>query len=305
MNQPLLKGFNPALQILFFFILIIIFMGVGSVATILIGVFGFGISLSALPTIMSNPSDQYSMALMWMNNVSQLFTFLMPVLAFLLLFGRKSVNGLMLTRSSWVFMVVSIAFILAAGGLIDLSSQLNKLLIPEGSSIEAWAKPMEDAAEKLTKIILGAGGTATVLTAFFSIAVIPAVCEELAFRGVLQPLVAKATGNIHLAIWATAVAFSVFHMQFYGFLPRMIIGALLGYLVVWTGSIWPSILAHFANNAMAYILYQYYGSMDAPEGSFQSEWYTYLVSIAVTALIVLWYRKRSRWSLHREGYLNS
>jgi len=194
-------------------------------------------------------------------------------------------------------------FILISGGVIDLSSQLNKWLIPVGSSLEQWAKPMEEAAEVLTKTILNTNDALSLMMTFFSIAIIPAVCEELAFRGVMQPLIAKATRNVHVAIWLTAIMFSLFHMQFYGFLPRVLIGVLLGYIVIWTGSLWPSILAHFVNNATAFFLYQKYGSMEAPENSFQNQWYVYALSIVLTVVFILWFRKRSKWPWKSFEYL--
>jgi membrane protease YdiL (CAAX protease family) len=83
------------------------------------------------------------------------------------------------------------------------------------------------------------------------LAIIPALGEELVFRASLQKILGRWTGNYHLAIWLSAIIFSGIHFQFYGFFPRMFLGALFGYLLVWSGSIWLPILAHFLNNAMA------------------------------------------------------
>ena len=94
-------------------------------------------------------------------------------------------------------------------------------------------------------------------------AVLPAISEELTFRGVLinlfkvkgEKLEVKGESVPHLAIWCSAILFSAIHLQFYGFVPRMLMGALFGYMLVWTGSLWTPILMHFTNNAMAVILY--------------------------------------------------
>lgn len=295
MNNPILKNFPPALKLLYYVIMMFLFMFIGSAVATVLGIFAFGIPMNSLQEIITNPTEEYVSALMWMNNLSQIFTFIFPVILFILFFGKDSINGLMLRPTSAVFILAAVAFILLANGVIDISSQLNKWLIPDGSSIEAWAKPMEEAAAKLTEAMLNAKGVGAMIVAFISIAVIPAVCEELAFRGVMQPLIAKSTRNIHIAVWATAIAFSVFHFQFYGLLPRIVLGALLGYLVVWTGSVWPAILAHFANNATAFIMYQSYGSLDSPEGTFMSEWYSFVISILVTVAFIFWFRKNSKW----------
>lgn len=295
MNNSILKGFSPLLQLLFFFMLLLTCVTLGGFVSAGIGVFGFGIPLNELQNVVSDPTEQYALALMWMNNVSQIFTFLLPAVGFVLLFGKNAVNGFMLRPVSLLVLIAAMIFILVSGGVIDLTSQLNKWLIPAGSSIEQWAKPMEEAAEVLTKTIMSKNDPLSLLMIFLSIAIIPAICEEVVFRGVLQPLIAKSTRNIHVAIWLTAIVFSLIHMQFYGFLPRVLIGAFLGYLVIWTGSLWPAILAHFANNATAFVLYKSYGSMEAPEGSIQNEWYTYALSIFLFGALVFWFRQKSKW----------
>jgi membrane protease YdiL (CAAX protease family) len=91
-------------------------------------------------------------------------------------------------------------------------------------------------------------------------ALLPAFAEELTFRGTLQQILkgegVRVTGyRTHAAIWITAFVFSAIHMQFYGFIPRMLMGALFGYMLVWTGSLWIPVTMHFTNNALAVIAY--------------------------------------------------
>jgi hypothetical protein len=93
----------------------------------------------------------------------------------------------------------------------------------------------------------------------FVLAVIPALGEELLFRGLLQKMFNELFKNKHIAILVTAAIFSAIHMQFYGFIPRMLLGALFGYLLVWSGSIWVPVLAHFFNNAMV-VIFSYLSS---------------------------------------------
>jgi len=96
------------------------------------------------------------------------------------------------------------------------------------------------------------------------VAVIPAVGEELLFRGVIQKLLQKLVNNAHLAIIITAILFSAMHFQFYGFLPRWIMGIILGYLFYWSGNIWYPIIAHFLNNGFQ-VLMVYLGNMPLEE----------------------------------------
>ena len=88
----------------------------------------------------------------------------------------------------------------------------------------------------------------------FMIGFLAAFAEELFFRGVFQKIILKGTGNIHIAVWVTGIVFSAVHMEFFGFLPRMLMGVYLGYLFVWSKSIWVPIFAHFVNNATVVIL---------------------------------------------------
>jgi membrane protease YdiL (CAAX protease family) len=91
----------------------------------------------------------------------------------------------------------------------------------------------------------------------FMIAVLPALGEELLFRGVIQRIFTSWIRNYHWGIWIAAFLFSAMHMQFYGFLPRMALGAMFGYLLVWTGTMWVPILAHFVNNTMGVLAYYF------------------------------------------------
>lgn len=152
--------------------------------------------------------------------------------------------------------IIVIAFI-AAIPFINLLGDLNsKMALPEAlSGIENWMKMAEERAAEVTLILVSGNSIFALLINLIMIAVLPAVGEELIFRGVLQRILMNSTRNIHLAIWLSAFVFSAFHLQFYGFLPRLFIGAILGYLYVASGTLWLPILAHFINNAVATIFY--------------------------------------------------
>lgn len=289
-------------QLLLFVSIMLASIGMGSVTAGLIGFAVFDIPLEQLPAVLSSPQPQYAQALMWMNNISQLFSFGIPVLLFWMLFGGEKVNNLLINKPGSVFWLATLAVVFS-NPLIDLSSSLNKWLIPAGSWLEHQFKPTEDLMEKMTEVFLGSQQTGTVILAFFSIAVIPAILEEFTFRGILQPLFAKLTKNVHAAIWITAVIFSVIHFQFYGFLPRVLLGALLGYLVIWSGSIWTSVFAHFANNALAFVLYRMYQSTETPEGSAMNHWFTYAFGIAIFAFVIYRIIRQSQWPWIAFDYL--
>ena len=134
---------------------------------------------------------------------------------------------------------------------IDINS---KLILPEFmSAIEEWMKQSEEQSMLLISSFLKMDNFLDFLFIFLLVAILPAVGEELLFRGVLQKLFIKWTKKYHLGIWVTAILFSALHMQFYGFLPRLILGVMFGYLFFWSKSLWLPIIAHLLNNGSVVI----------------------------------------------------
>ena len=120
--------------------------------------------------------------------------------------------------------------------------------------LENWIKSLEETAKAATEKMLNVDTIGGLLLNLVIVALIPAVGEELTFRGVLQQSLTRKM-NPHVAIILSAAIFSFIHFQFYGFLPRMFLGILLGYMFYITGSLWTSILMHFVNNGTAVVLY--------------------------------------------------
>jgi hypothetical protein len=153
--------------------------------------------------------------------------------------------------------------VLLLAGLVVLASfplnnwvyELNRGLdLPVSlQALEDWMKAKESGTEQLTKFLTAIDDPARLVIALLVVAVIPAVGEEITFRGVGQNLLHRAFGNVHVAIWVSAALFSAIHLQFYGFVPRLLLGALFGYLYVWSGSLWVPIFAHFVNNGFQLI----------------------------------------------------
>lgn len=122
------------------------------------------------------------------------------------------------------------------------------------SWLEDWIKSLEETAKAATEKMLNVNTISGLLLNLLIIALIPAFGEEMTFRGVLQQSLTRKL-NPHVAIILSAAIFSFIHFQFYGFLPRMFLGILLGYMFYITGSLWTSMLMHFFNNGTAVVLY--------------------------------------------------
>ncbi|MEQ6120811.1 CPBP family intramembrane glutamic endopeptidase [Reichenbachiella sp. MALMAid0571] len=121
-------------------------------------------------------------------------------------------------------------------------------------SIATIAREMEDRGKVLTDYFTDFDTIPYFLFSIIVIAIVPAIGEELLFRGVIQRQVLRISGNVHVAVWLAAIFFSTFHFQFFGFVPRMLLGALFGYLFVYSGNLVYSIIAHFVNNGFTLLM---------------------------------------------------
>jgi uncharacterized protein len=122
------------------------------------------------------------------------------------------------------------------------------------SGLERILKGLEESMADMVAYLTVFDSPAKLIVAIIVIAVFAGIGEELIFRGLVQRKLLKAFQNPHAAIWVAAILFSAIHMQFYGFLPRMFLGAVLGYFYYWTGNIWVPIAGHIFNNTVAIIL---------------------------------------------------
>jgi membrane protease YdiL (CAAX protease family) len=164
----------------------------------------------------------------------------------------ESIAGLKKSVSSTAVLLTAI-LIVVAQPLIGWASELNSYLtLPQGLSfLEDWMKSTEKQGELITEAFLSTTTTAGLLVNIFMITILPAISEELLFRGALAGLFKNWTRNTHIAVFLSAAIFAAIHLQFYGFLPRFLLGIALGYLYFWSGSLWLPITAHFTNNFLS------------------------------------------------------
>lgn len=189
---------------------------------------------------------------------TQLGLFICPPLAMGFLVSEKPLKylGFNTVPSPLVF-VPAIAVMFAGLPFIHWLSDLNKAInFPDWmAGVEVWMQNQELNATRLTKLFLNVDSLYGLAVNLFMIALIPAIGEELVFRSVLQPQMGKLFKNIHIGIFVSAILFSAMHFQFYGLLPRFILGLFLGYSFFWSGSIFVPMVMHFVNNGSAVIAY--------------------------------------------------
>lgn len=156
--------------------------------------------------------------------------------------------------------VFAFLFLLVCNPLMSVVSAWNMgLSLPESfAPIELWMRQQEDAMGRLTGDLVMVDSIPLLLANLVVIAVIPAIAEELFFRGALQHIFQRIFKNEHLTVWVVGIIFSAIHVQFFGFFPRLLLGVFFGYLFVWSRNIWVPIFAHFVNNASVTLLAFYY-----------------------------------------------
>jgi len=226
---------------------------------ILIGIPFFGTDLlQRLMDVGNFDNDNNIILLKIFQIVNQIGVFIVPSIFFAFLAGKNIFRYLKFDVApknlSILFTALLIFSILP---VIHWLAQVNEgLQLPEFmSGIESWMKESEESAMKLTEAFLKNTSLWSLLVNLFMIGVLASVGEELLFRSILIRLFNDWFKNIHVAIIISSLLFSAFHLQFYGFIPRFVLGLVFGYLFVWSGSIWLPILGHFINNASAVIVY--------------------------------------------------
>lgn len=224
----------------------------------LIAVFVFVMIATFLFTVLVTTGDMNDMSNVKVMQLIQSFgLFVIPPFVMASLWSNNAFEFLRLKSTlRWTTVLYVVAFMLVAIPFINMLSWLNQqIILPEAlSEIEKMMQSSEVQIAEITEKMLNVSTLGALLFNVFLVAVVPALGEELFFRGTIQRLLSDWKGAL-FAIWITAFVFSAIHMQFYGFLPRMLLGAFLGYLLLWSGSLWLPIIAHFVNNSVAVVFY--------------------------------------------------
>jgi hypothetical protein len=232
------------------------------------------------------------MALQWF---TALFTFVLGSWAYLSFVEKRSISELNPGETpDWRIFLWAILVVLVGMPLMEFIIQWNQnIQLPAGfEDLENWMKSSEDTMSNLTRFLLNFQSPADFAIGLAVIAGMAALGEEIFFRGILQSLFERYIGNSHAAIWIAAAIFSFIHFQFYGFFPRLFLGAFFGYLYVWFRNIWVPILAHFFNNGwtltMHYMYQQKQIDIDPEQMGTMIPWWSAIISL----VLVAFYMKR-------------
>ena len=146
---------------------------------------------------------------------------------------------------SLLTLVVSIP---AMNAIIEWNQNLH---LPEAmNGFESTMRQLESNAQAVTDSLMAGASVPSLVVSILIIGVLAGFSEELFFRGAMQRIMSASRMNIHAAIWTTAFIFSLFHFQFFGFVPRLLLGAYFGYLLWWSRSLWIPVFVHMFNNSL-------------------------------------------------------
>ena len=263
--RPLLISASPIFKIAYLFLFL------------LIGIFIAGI-FAGLILMIPGINEYGEISGIYVNTIMQsVFAIALPAYLIVAWTNHKPVyylkiinDGKLPSKMIFALLVFMVSYFFAS-----FLAQLNKgMILPESmKNIEEMMRSMEDAALETTDMLLSGKSLGSLIMNLVVVAGFAAISEELFFRGALQQFIYEKLKNDHVSIWLTALVFSLVHFQFYGFLPRLFLGAILGYLFNYTQNLWAPILFHFLNNATVIILNFFWSDR---------EWYKNLEETSVT-----------------------
>ncbi|OJJ21003.1 hypothetical protein BKI52_10535 [marine bacterium AO1-C] len=263
-NQPLVTSRTTTFSQLLMF-LGCLFIGIFLIGYLL-GIlalmpFFTDLSFKGLLNFLQNPTDNWEgrFALLLLQGVSALVGFIIIPLLYLRYFEARKFASLHERKTSLVPILLALAVVLVVMPFMSAIIHWNANLQLPGflSEFEKMAKAKEEQLAQLTSFLTNLKTGGEFFFTLVIIAVIPGIGEEIVFRGIIQKKLTHLM-NPHVAIWLTGFLFSAFHLQFYGLIPRMLLGVLFGYLYYWSGNLWLSILAHFLNNGFTLLMIYLY-----------------------------------------------
>ncbi len=264
--MPILEKFSAGKQLLILLIILVFSLFIFTPLGIILAVpFVTDDIFTAIGQMEFAKTAQDIALLKYFQIISQIGLFIASSFFFARLVSDKPFSFLGLNKSPKITLL-GIAFIisLVSTPLLDWIIELNNSVhLPASlAPLENWMRQMETEAARLMMLFLNSKGITSLMVNFFMMAVLAGLGEELLLRGLVQPLFIKITKNPHIGIWLAAALFSLMHFQFFGFVPRMLLGALFGYYYYWTRILWIPIIAHIFNNGVIIIYSFFVGTED-------------------------------------------
>ena len=293
------SSLSPAVKLFWLVVIFFFFFLLSTLTGLILIKWFYHINPLALSNLINNPELPGAKPVIYLYQITnQIGVFIVGTLFYLLLMESAPIKylGLKNKVTLFVFILSAITVYLLLPFNNFLAQWNGNIKFPQAlEGIYQWMKAKELQADAVTRVLLNGSTIGSLSLNLLVIALLPALGEELLFRGVIQQLFQAWIKNYHWAIWITAFIFSSIHFQFFGFLPRFVLGLLLGYLFVYTRNLWVPILIHFVNNASSIIVYylhyngfikvdmDHFGAIPSVAGI--------LASLFITIATVYWIKK--------------
>ena len=293
---PKQEEINPFFQILLLLAYAIAGALIFSVIGLVIACAMHGIYSVEKINLLMSADPKYVDGLKVIQILSSIGTFILPPVILALTVKKKLSSFYGFITPKFLLLIIVLGIMIVSMPFMEWIAVSNqKMVLPEFlKGIERWMKEKEDAAMQMTIQLITARNNFDFIVNLIMIAVLPAIGEELMFRGGLQRSMNKMFNNPHAAIWISAIIFSAIHVQFYGFIPRMLLGAGFGYLYYYSGNIWYAITAHFINNAYAvcaaFYMQKHNMQLNKADEPIGFPWYGYVISAIITIALFKFFK---------------
>jgi membrane protease YdiL (CAAX protease family) len=312
MENSYLQSRHPLIQLLMLILITLISVLSVTLVSIIVGALAFRIPLTGWLNLLDMNDPSNVPVLKFLQITQSLSMFVIPPVVF----------GWFMIRDPWLYLNIRknpelrpAAAVLALAVLVlpvlNLLAAANQAmhLPPLLAGLERWMERTEEQAAGLTTAFLSVTTFGGYLVNLLMVVLIPAFGEEFFFRGALQQVFRKWFRNPHVAIVITAILFSAFHMQFYGFLPRFVLGLLFGYLFWWSGNIWYPVIAHGINNFLPVTLTFFFREQFDPAtldtvGTGPGDWLWAIPGVLLGAAALVWFYRQTRTPRLAESFFN-
>ncbi len=292
-------AYHPALQLIF----LVLLAAIGAVVFAAFGLaawFIFDPNASIAQMTIQNPAEMNINFFRYAQSGMEIGAYIAGPIAFAYLVQVKPAKYFYFNKpAKWSLLILVIAIMFFSMPVLEWVTAVNqKMAFPDAlKGVEVWMKQQEDINDAAVKRLLEMKTYTDLLINLLIVSVLTGIGEELLFRGGIQNILGQWFKNHHVAIWVTAMLFSAVHFQFYGFFPRMLLGVLFGYLLIYGKSIWLPILGHAIFNGtsvvMAFVLQQQGGNMEELDQTRSFEWYGYIISAIITVALLIIFFKQS------------
>lgn len=302
-KKALLAGLRPAEKFLFSVVILFILLLVFQFLGVFLAAWIYDFRVSELLAMDTYEDASYVAASKLIQILSSLGSFVLPAFLFSYLFEGDLFSYYKFKNPTGMApMLLVILMMVSVIPFINYMAEINMKMELPIKALDQMLRTLENAAEEMMVAFTATKSIGGLLVNLLMIGVIAAVGEELIFRGLIQRLMTDMIKNVHVAILVTALLFSAFHFQFFSFLPRFVLGIILGYLMYRGQSIWYPILAHFVNNAMG-VVYYYFNSRGRADDMLEEIGTSTLIPVAAVISLTLflffgliWYYQTERFT---------